>query len=257
MENKDLQKEVNVVIDLPVFTEFIDPNFDPDNAIDSTIEALNYELSEYLDDDENDVIEREDVDFDVEDYKVKIAKSSAEIVSKVLKRTVKTDFSLTIEEAIDEDGIRPTARLKTTFAFFEDLYKLIDSISYKKQIELANYIIPYYYADEREKTLGMPVNSKKYWWLVISDFYDDLETNNVENRRYQEVNCRWCKKDLSILINLALYIAEEYDERELRDELWENDTLLDIDCSLKYSFISKHPALKKYYGIEEEERWEE
>ena len=254
MNTNKKQTEVDLIIDLPVFTEYIDPLFDADTAIDDVVESLNEALGGYMN---GDKIERGDLNFDIVEYQESIAKNSAEIISQRLEAIVRTDFSLTIEEAIDEDGMRPTARLKTTFMFFEDLYEVVDSVDDEMFLELSTYNLPYHYVNEREKTLNQSVCTKQYWRDMIDDFYKDIEVNNVEDREYQEVAPRSYKKDLQYLINLALYIADEYDERGLNTDLWESGALLDIDSSFKYSFISKYPELMKYYGIENEEKWEE
>lgn len=245
MNTDKKQAEVNLTIDLPVFTEYVDLRFETDVLRSDVVDFLNEKMEDSLD---GDTITEADIDFDEEDYKERIAQGSTKLVAEKLKEVVKTDFELKMVDMYGRDGIRPSVSLKTSFSFFKELYNVIDKLDDLEFEEVSNYVLPYHYNYEVGKEFKKEdfAYTKKYWRGVIDDLIEDVKRGSsefiAEGRNYE----RDYSNDVQLLIELVLYISDEYDVYELENDLYEND-VLHIDYKIKFSFVDKHPKIMKYY----------
>lgn len=244
MNTNKKQAEVDLIINLPVFTEYIDSLFESDVLRSDIVDLLNEKMEDSLD---GDTITEADINFDEEDYKERIAQGSTTLVAEKLKEVVETDFELKMIDVYGRHGIRPSVSLKTSFSFFEELYNVIDKLDDSEFEEVSNYVLPYHYNYEVGKQFGKEdfAYTKKYWRGVIDDLVEDVKKGSsefiAEGRNYE----RDYGNDIQLLIELVLYISDEYDVYELENDLYENDVLY-IDYKIKFSFVDKHPKIMKY-----------
>lgn len=245
MNTNKKQAEVDLIINLPVFTEYIDSLFESDELRMNIVDELNEKLEDSLD---GDTITEDDIDFDEEDYKERIAQASTELVAEKLKEVIKADFELEMVDMYGRDGIRPSVSLETSFSFFEELYNVIDKLDDLEFEEVSNYVLPYHYNYEVGKQFGKEdfAYTKKYWRGVIDDLVEDVKKGSsefiTEGRDYE----RNYYRDVQLLINLVLYIDDKYDEYDLTSDLYKNDVEY-INYDIKFSFVNKHPKIMKYY----------